>query len=231
MKARINTFTPMDFISAEAVGTDVPRRCATCRHCKECEFKLQCLTWEENKQLETVEKGLKLDVEAKKWTASYPFTTPPTVLEDNYGQAVACMRSMEKRLAKQGNLEHFNKNFQETIDRGVFKELTKEEADSYTGPVNYITMTETFKPGSTSPIRICMNSSMKQPGTRLSLNDILMKGPSSLADLFAITVGFREFKYAAAKDLSKFYQCVAADITAQHLRLSLIHISEPTRRS
>jgi hypothetical protein len=96
LKARINTFTPMDFISAEAVGTDVPRRCATCRHCKECEFKLQCLTWEENKQLETVEKGLKLDVEAKKWTASYPFTTPPTVLEDNYGQAVACMRSMEK---------------------------------------------------------------------------------------------------------------------------------------
>jgi hypothetical protein len=38
LKARINTFTPMDFISAEAVGTDVPRRCATCRHCKECKF-------------------------------------------------------------------------------------------------------------------------------------------------------------------------------------------------
>jgi hypothetical protein len=123
---------------------------------------------------------------------------------------------MERRLAKPGNLEHFNKNFQETIDRGVFKKLTQKEADSYKGPVNYIMMTETFKPGSTSPIRICMNSSIKQPITRLSLNDILMKGPLSLADLFAVTLGFREHKYAAAKDL--FYQCVVADLTAQHLR-------------
>jgi hypothetical protein len=204
LKARINTFTPLDFISAEPAGTDITWRCATCRHCKECEFKLQCLPWQENSELEA-DKGLKLDVEAKKWTASYPFITPPTLLEDNYGRAVPYMHSMERRPAKQGNLEHFNKNFQETIDRGVFKKLTQEEADSYTGPINYITMTGTFKPGSTSPIRICMNSRMKQPGTRLSLNDILMKGPSSLADLFAVTLGFREHRYAAAKDFSKFY--------------------------
>jgi hypothetical protein len=41
-----------------------------------------------------------------------------------------------------------------------------------------------------------------------------------LADLFAVTLGFREHKYAAAaaKDLSKFYQCVEADLTAQHLK-------------
>jgi hypothetical protein len=38
------------------------------------------LTWQENSELEAVDKGLKLDVEAKKWTASYPFITPPTVL-------------------------------------------------------------------------------------------------------------------------------------------------------
>ncbi len=46
------------------------------------------------------------------------FITLPTVLEDNYGHAVAFMRSMEMRLIKKGNLKHFNNNFQETIDRG-----------------------------------------------------------------------------------------------------------------
>jgi hypothetical protein len=86
-----------------------------------------------------------------------------------------------RRLIKQGSRENFNHNSQETIDRGVFKALTKEEADSYTGPINYIIMT-----GSTNPIRIYMNSSMKQPGTGL------MKGPLSLADLYAVTLGFRE---------------------------------------
>ncbi len=66
-----------------------------------------------------MDKSLKLDVENRKLTASYTFITPPIVLKENYGEAVACMRSMERRLIKQGNLEHFNKNFQEIIDRGA----------------------------------------------------------------------------------------------------------------
>jgi hypothetical protein len=58
------------------------------------------------------------------------------------------------------------------VDRGVFKELTKEEMDNWQGPVNYISMVEAFKQGpkSTTPIRICMNSSMKQPPQSESLS-------------------------------------------------------------
>jgi hypothetical protein len=90
--------------------------------------------------------------------------------------------------------------------------------DDWQGPINYISMVEAFKQGpqSTTPIQICMNSSMKQPPpVRKSLNDILMKGPSAL---FTVTVGFREHKYAFTKDLSKFYNCVRADELAQHMR-------------
>ncbi len=74
-----------------------------------------------------------------------------------------------------GQLGGFQQELKEAIYREVFKELTKEEANSYTSPVNYTTIKEAFKPGSMSPIRICMNSSMKWPGTRLLLNDILKK--------------------------------------------------------
>jgi hypothetical protein len=60
---------------------------------------------------------------------------------------------------------------------------------------------------------------MKQPPPiRKSLNDILMRGPSALADLFTVTVGFREHRFALTKDLSKFYNCVLAVELAQHMR-------------
>jgi hypothetical protein len=61
---------------------------------------------------------------------------------------------------------------------------------------------------------------MKQPPppVRKSLNDILMKEPLALADLFTFTVGFREHRYALRKDLLKFYNCVRADELTQHMR-------------
>ncbi len=91
----------------------------------------------------------------------------------------------------------------------MFKEITKEEMDAWDGPVNYISMVEAFKEGphSTTPLRICMSSSLKQPyPVSLSLNDCLIKGPSALVDLFTVTMCIREHRYALTKDLPKFYQ-------------------------
>ena len=45
-----------------------------------------------------------------------------------------------------------------------------------------------------------------------------MKGPPALADLFSVTLGMREYKFALTKDLSKFYNRVAADPVAQYTR-------------
>jgi len=208
----------LDFISAEAFGVDVPRRCRSCRGCKECNFKTTQLTWTEGQELMEIEKGLTLDTVEKKWTAAYPYKVDPSVLKDNYGQAYACLVKTEKRLIKSGQLDAFNAQFEDTVSRGVFRKLVEEEKKSYAGPVNYITIVEAFKsdPHATTPLRLCMNSSMKFAG--YSLNDILMKGPSALNDLFSVSMGFRKFKVGFVKDLSKFYQSVAASERDQHLR-------------
>jgi hypothetical protein len=123
-------------------------------------------------------------------------------------------------LLKKGRLGEFNRQFQDNVDRGVFKSIPREEADRYKGAINYISMVEAFKTGpfATTPLRICMNSSMKQPQpSGVSLNDCLLKGTPALADLYTVTLGIREHKVAFTKDISKFYQCVEADEAAQHV--------------
>jgi hypothetical protein len=77
-------------------------------------------------------------------------------------------------------LQHPGRQFQDNVDRGVFRPISREQADQYKGAVNYISMVEAFKTGpfATTPLRICMNSSMRQPQpSGVSLNDCLLKGP------------------------------------------------------
>jgi hypothetical protein len=93
-------------------------------------------------------------------------------------------------------------------------------------------MVEAFKTGqhATTPLRICMNSSMKQPKpSGVSLNDCLLKGPPALANLYTVTLGIREHKVAFTKDISKFYQCVEANEAAQHVRRILWRFGERAR--
>jgi hypothetical protein len=100
----------------------------------------------------------------------------------------------------------------------VFREIGLEEMAAWDNPVNYISMVEAFKEGphSTVPLRICMNSSLRQPKlVSLSLNVCLMKGPLSLIDLITVTLCIREHRYELTKDLSKFYQRVDADSQLQ----------------
>ena len=220
MKIRQGHFVPCDFISAEAIGTETPRRCNACKNCSECQYRTENLTWQENHELAIIEDGLKLDEKRSKWTAKYPFMISPNILVDNKRQAEACMKKLEKQLLKKGELVAFNNQFNESVERGVFKKITPEEALEYAGPVNYISFVVAYKngPHATTPLRICLNSAMKQNQSKKSLNDLLIKGPSALADLFAVCLGHREHIFALAKDLSKFYQCVDADELAQHLR-------------
>ena len=215
----------MDFLSAESYGIDVPKRCANCKNCKECHHKNARLNFEDRMELECIEDNLSYDVANRKWTAAYSYKQDPSILKNNFQQAYACLQSTYRRLKKKGDLEAYNKAFFETVERGVFKEVSDEECKVYAGPVNYISIVEAYKPGihSTTPIRLCMNSSLKFLG--LSLNDIMMKGPSALNDILSVTLGFRSHQVAIVKDISKFYQSVQAVERDQHLR-RVLHLAE-----
>jgi hypothetical protein len=146
-------FLPLDFLSAEALGTDLPRRCVSCLGCKECKFRADSISFKENQEYQVILEGLSISEESGKWTAAYPFCVPPTDLKDNYEQVRGYTMSMEKRLNKQKRTDEFNKQFYDTVERGVFREISEKEMQSWSGPFNYIAMVEAFKQGPHSTTR------------------------------------------------------------------------------
>jgi hypothetical protein len=76
-----------------------------------------------------------------------------------------CVLAQERGLAKQERTKDFNAEIYKTVERSVFKEIGPEEMAAWDGPVNYISMVDAFKEGphSTTPLRICMNSSLNSP--------------------------------------------------------------------
>jgi hypothetical protein len=120
----------MDFLLAEALGTDLPRPCVLCLGCKECKFRAVSISFKENQEYQVILEGLEFDAAAKKWTASYPFCVPPTDLNDNYDQVRGYTVSMERRLNKQKRTEEFNQQFYDTVKRGVFREISEKECNN-----------------------------------------------------------------------------------------------------
>jgi hypothetical protein len=138
-------FQTPEFLSAEAMGVDLPRRCPSCKNCKECQFRTSAVSYKEDQEFHVILEGLKFNEERRKWTASYPFFIPPSELKDNYQQVKTYTERMEKRLIKPGRIEEFNSQFRDTVERGVFRELSAEELRDWKGPLNYIAMVEAFK--------------------------------------------------------------------------------------
>jgi hypothetical protein len=75
LSCRSTLFNPPEFIPAESMGTELPRRCPACRNCKECRFLMDSLSFKENTEYEIILSKLRLNVDRKKWVARYPFNT------------------------------------------------------------------------------------------------------------------------------------------------------------
>ena len=63
--------------------------------------------------------------------------------------------------------------------------------DAYEGPVHYVSVQYVINDhSSTTPLRLVINSSLKDPVSGMSLNDMLCKGPNVLNDIYELRSGF-----------------------------------------
>ena len=118
--------------------------------------------------------------------AKYPFKKDPSILIDNGKEAKVCQVSQEKRQLKNSTNQRYVDQFKDMMSRNVVSEISAKERAAYSGPVNFITHHEVYKPGSIStPICLVSNSSFKNGKT--NLNDLCVKGPNTLADILRIS--------------------------------------------
>ena len=100
--------------------------------------------------------------------------------------------------------------------RDVVSEISRAEISAYTGPINYITHHKVYKPGSLStPVHLVSNSSFKNGST--NLNDITVKGPNTLADIYNNLFKFRSYQVALVFDITKAYNSIKTGLVERHL--------------
>ena len=207
-----------DFWSLEGLGTFMPAVCNNCKNCKICKADTQILSYKEACELVQVKEGLIYDLETKTWTASYPMTVNPIRLRDNYADALKALESRERRLLKDANLaSQYSDQISDFVTRNVLRKLSQKELDEWDGPIRYVDHHEVYKEGSTTPLRVVVNSSFKK-GSEMSLNDILVKGPNVLNDLFSVLIRWRLFPVAFSGDIRKMYHTIRTGELEGHLR-------------
>ena len=100
----------------------------------------------------------------------------------------------------------------------MFREIPEKEMDESQGAVCYISYHKVYKEGATStPVRIVLNTSLKNKDG-LSLNDVMVKVPNSLNNLFGIQMRFRTYPCALVGDIAKMYNSNGTTLKERHLR-------------
>ena len=207
----------IDFFSAEEFGVKLIPNCDMCRNCKNCSFDIHQISKIEQRELSVIRNNLVLNPVENYWSTQYPYKSDPSTLENNKQQAFDILCKTERRLIRsEVSSTKYKEQFNDFIERGVFREFSEEEINSYVGPCFYMTHHEVFKEGSTStPVRLVINSSLQYKGR--SLNDVLMKGPNTLNALFGVQLRFRSYSVPLVGDITKMYHSIKTVKVERHL--------------
>ena len=194
-----------DFWTTKSMGVAV----------KSCFCDAEKLTQIEREEAKLIEESC-IKVEGQ-WMVPYPWKKDPSLLPDNRELAVKHLESTERRLKRDSEqAEAYCKQMEEMESMGFARKLSKEEIDSYQGPVHYIPHHAVLRPEKRStPVRIVFNSSSSYQGH--TLNDYWKKGPDMLNGIFGVVLRFRERQVAVMGDISKMYHRILIPVKDQHV--------------
>ena len=207
-----------NFFQLEGLGVSCSPRCGSCA-CGTCHPGGKAMSLKDERELELIERGISFSDLEGRWVAEYPWVRDPSELANNRKQAVAKLLSTEKRLKKNDEYKvMYSEQIADLLDREVARRVTREELESYTGPVYYLAHHAVLKPSSkTTKCRIVFDSKASYLG--LSLNDCLAKGPSLLNALLGVLLRFRQHQYAFIGDIRKMYHAIGIPKRDQMMHL------------
>ena len=132
---------------------------------------------------------------------------------DNYFKAKAVLKSVEKRLTTPELRAEVDKNYMALHEGAYADELVQPEELSVAGKegnpdkLYYLETHAVIRPeSSTHKIRIVMNAaSRSKTNNGLSLNDLLLQGPTMLPDIIRLLIHFRSKPIGITSDISKMF--------------------------
>lgn len=153
-----------------------------------------------------------------RFIVTLPKKVNPESLGDSRITAIKRFISLENRLKANVNLRkqyvQFMKEYQEL---GHMEKITESELKK--GPIYFLPHHAVVKEASvTTKVRVVFDASAKTT-TGLSLNDILMIGPTIQDDIAELLIRFRKHKYVLTADIVKMYRQVLVSQEDTNLQL------------
>ena len=216
------------FFQGKALGISPVESCTYCKvrmaECCICSSETALLTAQEVDEYNILKEHSTLNKASGHLLAKYPFKKDPGVLINNGKDAKACQVSQEQRQIRNKTHTQYVEQFMDMLNRGVVSEISQSEISTYTGPVNYITHHEVYKPGSLlTPVRLVSNSSFRNGST--NLHDLTVKGPNTLAEIYNTLFKFRSYQIALVFDISKAYNSIKTKLLEKYLRGLWFHVN------
>ncbi|XP_058465719.1 uncharacterized protein LOC131439115 [Malaya genurostris] len=146
--------------------------------------------------------------EEERYVVQHPFNERKDELGDSREMALKRFLNLERKLYRQPELkEQYSQFIREYEQLGHMREI-HEPIDEYPGSVYYLLHHCVLRPSSTTTkLRVVFDGSART-STGVSINDILMTGPTIQNDLFAILLRFRGFQYVFTLDIPKMFRQV-----------------------
>lgn len=145
-----------------------------------------------------------------------PLKTEPDKLGSSYNLAFKRFESLERRFRRQPDVkEQYVEFMQEYIDLGHASEIER--------PNNAVLLPHhpVLKEQSESTkCRVVFDASAKT-SSGLSLNDIMMVGPTVQEDIFSILTRFREHTFILTGDIEKMYRQILLNPVHRHMQVIL----------
>jgi len=145
---------------------------------------------------------------AGRYQVMLPKKPDAPALGDSRLRAIRRYFANEKNLQAKGKLQPFNEVVQEYLDLGHAEAVPSNDVNNPVQSTFYLPMHAVYKDSSsTTKLRVVFDASAKS-SSGVSLNDILLVGPTLYPPLTDILIRFRSYKVAISADISKMYRAV-----------------------
>ena len=135
-----------------------------------------------------------------------PFRQPASPFGESHPQALRRFLSLECRLHHSKQLDNYAKVSNKYFTSNHAEPVPDDESNKHHSKSFYLAHHAVCKESTTTPLRVVFDKSMKS--TWLSLNDLLIVGPTVHRSLNDVLLRFRLHSYAVTTDVSKMYRAV-----------------------